>query len=140
MKPTTLRPVSSSISRLMSTSITRCQRPEIEHDPVLASVRQCLLADGQAVLEHDEDAVVADRRLCLCRIAAGRAGERPHDRVRDPGRQLAIRSLLMAGHRDAGPARAGGRSAGTTACVPSLMVSGSEQRGQPPTADAFTEL
>src|SRR4051794_23060074 len=112
--------------------------PEVKHRAAFAGIRQRPLTDGQAVLKDDEDAVFADGRLCLCRAAAGRAGECLNDGVRDCGRKLAVGPLLA--HRVAGTARGAGASAGATGGAACLSVSGSEQRGQSPTVDAFAAL
>src|SRR3954469_9171906 len=102
MKPITLRPVSCSISLLTSACMTRCQRRRRSSTawplPALASV----CAACEAVLEHDEDAVFAERGLRLGRAAAGCAGERSDQCVGDRCGELASGSgrsaLIVALH------------------------------------------
>ena len=74
---------------------------QIEHGRGLAGLGEAPLANRERVLEHDEDTVLAERGLCLGRTAASGAGERPHDRVRDRRRELALGRSALGGHRRA---------------------------------------
>src|SRR4051794_11216966 len=79
---------------------------QIKHGLALAGVRERLLAACKAVLEHDEDAVFAERGLRFGRAAAGCAGERSHHRVRDHCGELAVGERAIGAHRRAPSARA----------------------------------
>src|SRR4051794_12274644 len=79
---------------------------QVEHSSALTGVGKRLLADGEAVLQDDEDAILSERRLCLGRSAAGRSGERPDDGVGDGGRELAARMCGIGAHRLAAPLHA----------------------------------
>src|SRR3954467_14586753 len=63
---------------------------QIEDSQALAGVRQRLLAAREAVLEHDEDTVLAERGSRLRRTAAGRARERSDDGLRDRFGELSL--------------------------------------------------
>ena len=91
MKPITLRPVSSlDLAADVGLHDALPAPAQIEHGHALAGVGERLLAAREGVLEHDEDAVVAERGLRLRRAAAGRARERPDDRVGDRRRELPV--------------------------------------------------
>src|SRR3954452_12576747 len=70
---------------------------QIEHGLALAGVREALLAAREAVLEHDEDAVVAERGFRPRGPAAGGARKRPHDRIGDPRCELPV---VLSDHED----------------------------------------
>jgi hypothetical protein len=125
-KPITLRPVSCSISRLTSACMTRCQpSAQIQHGLALAGVGGRLLAAREAVLEHNEDAVVIERGPGLRRATAGLARERPHDRAGDRRRELPIGKSAVNAHLASPPAR-------VTAAAIRPSLSGPYQAGVKP--------
>ena len=100
MKPITLRPVSSlDLVAEVGLHDALPASAQVEHGLALAGVGQRLLAAREAVLEHDEDAVVAERGSCLGRAAAGRARERPDHGVRDRRRELPVGQAVLVVHR-----------------------------------------